>query len=367
MKILFDCHTFDVGPQGTSTYLAGIINSINSNCKDNIEIWCAANEKKSVENFIHVDFNFVKIHKNFFLRNALSIPAATIKLNPDFIVSQYVRPIYAKNKTVSVIHDVLFEDYPEYFSKTYKTMRSLFFKWSARNSDIVFTVSDYSKNRISNLYGIDKNKIFVTANGLQFEAKKMLSRKTQKPHAEKDILRLIYVGRHEKRKRHEWCVDLCSDLIKSGKKINIKLVGSRDKNITTKILDNFEKMRGEKFSYDIIENISPEDLLMQYINSDLMIYPSKCEGFGIPIIEASALGLPCVIGNGSSFDELNEFFCGEFFLIDSQADFIEKCNLVANNINDYNKKAEKISAKIIEKFDWEKISSEFRKVLSNHE
>lgn len=50
--------------------------------------------------------------------------------------------------------------------------------------------------------------------------------------------------------------------------------------------------------------VSDEDLLQIYNHADLFVYPSKYEGFGLPLVEAMACGLPIVTSNTSSMKEV---------------------------------------------------------------
>jgi glycosyltransferase involved in cell wall biosynthesis len=50
--------------------------------------------------------------------------------------------------------------------------------------------------------------------------------------------------------------------------------------------------------------LSPEDLDALYRSADLFVYPSLYEGFGLPVIEAMARGIPTVVSNTSSLPEV---------------------------------------------------------------
>ena len=50
----------------------------------------------------------LKINTNFFIRNLFSIPFISFYEKSDITISQYVRPLYVYNRSISVVHDVLF-------------------------------------------------------------------------------------------------------------------------------------------------------------------------------------------------------------------------------------------------------------------
>ena len=52
------------------------------------------------------------------------------------------------------------------------------------------------------------------------------------------------------------------------------------------------------------EDVPEEDLLHLYNGADLFIYPSLYEGFGLPVLEAMACGIPVITSNVSSLPEV---------------------------------------------------------------
>jgi glycosyltransferase involved in cell wall biosynthesis len=47
-----------------------------------------------------------------------------------------------------------------------------------------------------------------------------------------------------------------------------------------------------------------DDVALFYNAADLLVYPSICEGFGLPVMEAMACGVPVVTSFGSSLEEV---------------------------------------------------------------
>lgn len=53
-----------------------------------------------------------------------------------------------------------------------------------------------------------------------------------------------------------------------------------------------------------LENVAPYDLPLLYNGSEMLVYPSLYEGFGLPPLEAMACGVPVVVGDNSSLPEV---------------------------------------------------------------
>ena len=59
----------------------------------------------------------------------------------------------------------------------------------------------------------------------------------------------------------------------------------------------FEKLKKNKLNYENYISASKNKLVNEYKKSDLLLYPSNYEGFGIPIIEAQSIGRAVITSN----------------------------------------------------------------------
>jgi glycosyltransferase involved in cell wall biosynthesis len=64
------------------------------------------------------------------------------------------------------------------------------------------------------------------------------------------------------------------------------------------------KMRSAGIDCSWHFNLSQEDVVQLYVSSDLVFFASTYEGFGIPIIEAQAIGRPVITSNLASMPEV---------------------------------------------------------------
>ncbi len=85
---------------------------------------------------------------------------------------------------------------------------------------------------------------------------------------------------------------------------NISNIISSLKNIECKMIiigkltnEMFEKLNKNKLNYENYISASKNKLVNEYKKSDLLLYPSNYEGFGIPIIEAQSIGRAVITSN----------------------------------------------------------------------
>jgi len=74
---------------------------------------------------------------------------------------QYIAPLVPYCSTAVTVHDILFESHPEYFKKSFVLQCRLLVPIAVRRSAVVFTVSEFSRKQICDIYTIPKEKVHV--------------------------------------------------------------------------------------------------------------------------------------------------------------------------------------------------------------
>ena len=173
-------------------------------------------------------------------------------------------------------------------------------------------------------------------------------------------IKLLYVARLEKRKRHEWCINAFEYLYKNGFHVELNIVGNGSCHYAKHIKNMIQNLENKYCnSIKLYSNISNHELNNLYITSDIFIFPSKGEGFGIPIIEAASFGLPCVVTESTALTELKEDYIGLSFKKNSYDDFLQKIIIIINNINKYKQNSKNNMENVQKKFTWENTAYDF--------
>lgn len=120
----------------------------------------------------------------------------------DYVHFQYLIPFFLSKKVkyIVTIHDIIPIDFSKYYSLAYRLKVAWLFRRAARKSDVLLTVSEYSKERISKKFCVPENKIHITENAVKdiFEISKI----KKEGFYEKYGKYLLYVSRIEERKNH---------------------------------------------------------------------------------------------------------------------------------------------------------------------
>lgn len=358
LNFFVDCHVFDGNLQGTTTYLKGLYQEL---IKDrNFNYFLAAYDIEILKEVFgnHDNVYFLKYQsKNKFFRLFYDIPKLITQNNIDYAHFQYVVPPLKKCKYIVTIHDVLFLDFPHYFPLLYRVKNKILFKYSAKKSDLVLTVSPYSKNKIEKHFKISNVKIIP--NAVDPEYFKEYNKETE-VQIVKNKYNLdnyfLFVSRWEPRKNH---LTLLKTFVENGYYKKYKLVFVGDDAIENKPYNRYFKSLENEIKEQIIrfKKIEFYDLIHLIRASSLSVYPSFAEGFGIPPLESIVCGIPTVCSNTTAMSDFD--FMGDcLFDPSSEKDLNLKIN---NALQDDLLEEKKRQVEI--RYNWEFSAQIFKKSL----
>ena len=115
--------------------------------------------------------------------------------------------------------------------------------------------------------------------------------------------RVLVVGTIEPRKGVEVVLDAADVLHSRGEDVAFVFVGRAGWALPS-ILGRLEELDRSSRAITWIQDATDEDLRLQYLSADLLVMASRGEGFGLPIVEALAHGVPVVARDLPVFREL---------------------------------------------------------------
>ena len=265
-------------------------------------------------------------------------------------------------KQIITVHDLMPLYFPEGRIHQFLYYK-LFLKKIIRNSDLVITVSNNTKKDLIKEYKIKEDKVKVVYNG--FDKPEVLDKEESK-----DIVKdkfgvndyILMIGIHYAYKNLHSVIE-AYDLIKDEIDKPIVIVGNDDCKYGNQ-LKELVKSKGLEDRVLFLGYVSNEDKNRLYQAAKLFIYPSKYEGFGLPVLEAMANNTLVACSNTSSLPEV----VGDaaiMFNPNSIEDIRDSIKQVYNlTADEYLKFIEKGNIQI-SKFSWDKCASEVeREIIS---
>ncbi len=209
----------------------------------------------------------------------------------------------ANFRSVVTIHDLIFKRFPQYYPVVDRIIYDHKFKRSCVTADKIIAISNQTKNDVIDFYKIAPEKIEVIYQPAGDYLRDDVSREEIERVKKKFNLPTDYVlsvGTVEERKNLLLVLKALA-LLKS--KLSTPLVVVGKETSYKKVLLNFLSKVKMLDRVIFINNISTEELQPLYAGAKLFVYPSRFEGFGIPVIEALHYGIPVVAAIGSCLEE----------------------------------------------------------------
>ncbi|QWI52120.1 glycosyltransferase family 4 protein [Bacillus mycoides] len=248
-------------------------------------------------------------------------------------------PIYKKNQIV-MIHDAAVCTYPEGFSKAFLLWYRFLYSKLSKSAKKIITVSNFSKRELVSYFPSMKSKIDVIYNGIDH----IWERKPEESILEKHQLTsgeyILAVSSMNPNKNFKVIAEAMTSM--TSLKAQVVIVGGKQ----SKVFAN-ENMESDQ---DIIWTgyVSDEELVTLYKNAKVFLFPSIYEGFGLPPLEAMAMGCPVIASNAACIPEI----CGEhatYFDPTNANDLAEKIQLVDQSKSSNSKKE---AQQFVEKYNW---------------
>jgi len=221
------------------------------------------------------------LYEQFILPSALRRLEIDVLFNPGF-----TSPLFTRSRRVTTFHDLQHKRHPEYFRWFDLPFWRMLLWLSAHASDAVIVPSEATRKDVLKYYRLDEDSIHVVPHGVEPEFESIAHQRSAGPgkrlllcvstlHPHKNLDRLVRVFQRFHARHPDY------ELVIAG--LRGFFADRLERAIELADLTKAVKLTGW---------IPREDLYALYQRADAFVYPSMFEGFGMPVLEAIAAGLP---------------------------------------------------------------------------
>jgi glycosyltransferase involved in cell wall biosynthesis len=262
-----------------------------------------------------------------------------------------------KGKKIVTVCDLYFMDFPEKADREARTYFLKGIKRSLGEADGVITISEFTKKALMERFALAESRVKVTYLGLDEiyrEAPDARELETTRRVFDLPSEYLLFVGASEPRKNLLNLIDALAIVHQRYKRIPLVMVGRKGddhENLLAKIvarhIEPWTRILGYRSDHEV-RNL--------YQGASAFVFPSASEGFGLPLIEAMACGVPVLASRVGAMPEVAGD-AAHYFDPESPDDMAEKMIRLLEDEDLKKTLTEKGRSRAIE-FRWEKTAAE---------
>lgn len=238
----------------------------------------------------------------FSLTEQYRLPSLICHLGLDLFHSPYyIKPYLLPCPSVVTIYDLIPRLYPQYISLGARVIFEIAIRLAAVTSRMIIAVSQSAKDDLVRLLGLLPSKVWVTPLGVDTQFKPLKEKAIFNLRHKYDLPEgyILYLGINKPHKNLVRLVEAFAK-VKSGRKL--VLAGRED----PRYREVHEVVRRLSLQERVIflGQVPERDLPALYCGAALFVLPSLYEGFGLPLLEAMACGVPVISSSISSLSEI---------------------------------------------------------------
>ncbi len=261
-------------------------------------------------------------------------------------------PLLYRRPFVVTIHDLILLTIPV---SARATNLGPFFYWlkrqayhltlrrAVKRSQYILATSQHTKKDILKFFAVPAEKITVTYQASRWPVQdSSQSRKKQ----------LLYVGNCYPHKNVDFLMEAFSTFNQNHPEYSLIIAGHQDSFFAA-----MKKLKNERFEavpITFIPDATDDQLSELYQTSEIYIFPSKYEGFGIPGLEAMSFGLPVLAANSSSLPEVYGS-AASYFETNNHDDFLTKLSQLCASETE-RERLRVLGVERVQQFSWHQLA-----------
>ncbi|MEP7162687.1 MAG: glycosyltransferase family 1 protein [Candidatus Moraniibacteriota bacterium] len=231
---------------------------------------------------------------------------------PDVFFSLYQAAtiLPSRIRHVMLVHDLVPLRFPEYLAKWSRKWHYRGVVKGIRGATEIVTPSLATKNDLEGKLGLSGERVHIVPLGIGDAFRAQPTKNTLREVLEKYRLKpgyLYHGGGLEIRKNTRRLLEAYRELLREGRALPPLVISghihSKTNPLATPVAEILEELHLQK-NVRLIGFVTEEDLPSLYAGASLFLFPSLFEGFGLPVVEAMAMGIPTLTSNTSSLPEV---------------------------------------------------------------
>lgn len=207
-------------------------------------------------------------------------------------------PFRTNGRTLVTVHDVQYLTYPQYFSRARLAYLSYMMPRSLRRADAVAVPSAYVRETLIERFGLDAATVHVVAHGIEsVDVSTLDVSTTRAKFGVAGFPYFIYPAITHPHKNHTFLVDMLAGPWRATG-VHLLFIGGEGRGHGA-LVDRIASC-GVADRVHFTGHVGATDRDALVAGSDAVVFPSEYEGFGAPVAEAMALGVPVVASDRAS-------------------------------------------------------------------
>jgi len=289
LDVVVDADVLGRQRTGDETHVRQVLTELAS-AQSELSVGAVARKSNLVPSGIHAvelsPFNQVT-------RMTWQLPMTLRRVGAKLAHFQYIVPPLYRGPSAITIHDLSYELLPELEDRFDGWALRKLVPPSIRRSEVVFTVSEWTKQDIVRRYRIEPERVRVVLNGVGEAFRPDGPMPEMEPY-------LLFVGALRPRKDPLTALLAYQSLAFEG--LRLVMVGP-DKGLLGPVRA-FIETKGLSERVEIRGHVALEELAALYRGATCVVLPSLYEGFGLPVLEAMASGSPVVATTVGAIPEI---------------------------------------------------------------
>lgn len=221
---------------------------------------------------------------------------------PDILfVPAHTLPLIAPKKSLVVIHDIGYDHFPDLYRGRDRIYHHMALRLAKRAAHIL-TISEFTRQDLHEKYKFPLEKITTVHLGFDPANFHPIAKDETSP---REVPYFFFIGRIEYRKNISRMLEAFAEFKRDTKLPHKFLLAGRPAHGYDTIMETYHSF--EKKIQDDIEFLgytSQEDANRYLRHCEIFMFPSLFEGFGLPVLEAFASGVPVITSTTSSLPEV---------------------------------------------------------------